>query len=73
INVLGLRQAITQSFLGCLRNILPFLLYGLAMFAFFLLAVTPLGLGLLVYIPVALAAMYASYRDVFAIAPQDLP
>lgn len=58
-------QAMKQSFRACLRNILPFLVYGVVMFVLFLVALIPVGLGLLVMIPVGYAAWYASYKDIF--------
>ena len=54
-----------QSFRACLKNIVPFLLYGIVFFFLFVLAAIPLGLGFLVVIPVLIASIYTSYRDVF--------
>jgi len=58
-------QALGQSFRASLKNIVPFLLYGVLLFVFFILAAIPLGLGFLVLIPVLIASVYTSYRDVF--------
>jgi uncharacterized membrane protein len=58
-------RAIAQSFRGCLRNLAPFLTYLVTLMALALLASIPLGLGWLVLTPVALASVYAGYRDVF--------
>jgi len=58
-------QAMGQSFRACLKNIVPFLLYGIVFFFLFVLAAIPLGLGFLVVIPVLIASIYTSYRDVF--------
>jgi uncharacterized membrane protein len=44
---------------------LPFLLYGIVMIVLAILASIPLGLGLLVLIPVMLASMYTAYRDIY--------
>jgi len=57
--------ALRQSFGACLKNILPFLLYGVIMLVFAILAVIPLGLGMLVWMPVLFASVYASYRHIF--------
>jgi uncharacterized membrane protein len=61
----GAWEAIRMSFRACLRNILPFLIYGLALLVLGLLALIPLGLGLLIVWPVAMASVYASYKDIY--------
>lgn len=63
----GLRAwpAMKLSFQGCLKNILPFLVYGLAATLLLVLGSLPVFLGLLVVVPTLTASMYASYRDVF--------
>lgn len=61
--------AMKSSFRGCLKNFVPFLLYGLAGFFFSVLAALPLGLGYLVLGPVVWATMYTGYRDIFE--PRD--
>lgn len=67
LNGLGAVAAMKLSFLGCLRNILPFLLYGIVTAALMLLAMIPFGLGLLILSPVLIASMYAAYRDIYQI------
>lgn len=57
--------ALKTSFRASLKNILPFLLYGVVLFAFFIVASLPLMLGWLVLGPVLIASVYASYRDIF--------
>jgi uncharacterized membrane protein len=57
--------AMKSSFLGCLKNIIPFLIYGVVGLFFFILALIPLGLGLLVFVPVVWASMYTGYRDIY--------
>lgn len=59
-------DAMKLSFSACLRNWLPFLVYGLVAMAILILACLPAFLGLLVAAPVLVASVYASYRDVFA-------
>ena len=63
-------RAMVFSVMACLRNILPFLIYGTLTFALLVLAVIPFGLGLILWIPVMLLTMYTSYRDVFT-APAE--
>ena len=66
----GVFDALKLSFLGCLRNIVPFLVYGLVMFGIMVVAMLPFLLGLLVASPVLLASMYAGYRNIFTQPPQ---
>lgn len=65
INGIGAVAAMKASFLGCLRNILPFLVYGLVVVVAAILATLPLGLGWFVLAPVLFASMYAGYRDIY--------
>ncbi len=58
-------SAMKLSFIGCLKNILPFLLYGLIALVFMLIAAIPFGLGLLILSPVLIASIYAGYRDIY--------
>jgi uncharacterized membrane protein len=57
--------AMRSSFQGCLRNFVPFLAYGIVAFLLGIVAVIPLGLGLLVYGPLLWGTMYVGYRDIF--------
>ncbi len=57
--------AMKESFSACMRNFVPFLVYGLVMTVFAILAVIPLGLGMLVWVPLAIASTYAAYRAIF--------
>ena len=61
----GIIEAMKLSFLGCIRNILPFLIYGLVGFILMILASIPFGLGWLVLGPVLFGTIYASYKDIF--------
>ncbi len=54
-----------MSFSGCLKNILPFLLYGVVALVMFFIGAIPVGLGLLVVMPVITASMYTAYRDIY--------
>jgi uncharacterized membrane protein len=57
--------AMAASFRGCLRNVVPFLLYGLIGFGLAIVASIPFGLGWLVLGPVTMATIYTSYCDIF--------
>ena len=57
--------AMKESLFACLRNILPFLVYGIVMTLAAIAAIIPFGLGLLVWVPVAIASTYIAYRDIF--------
>jgi hypothetical protein len=57
--------ALRESFLGCLKNILPFLVYSIVVMVLGILAAIPLGLGWLVLGPTLIASVYVSYRDIF--------
>jgi uncharacterized membrane protein len=73
-------EAMKLSFSACLKNILPFLVYGLAFFVIGILLSIALGiisvihavLGILAFIlwmlaliPVVTASVYTGYRDIF--------
>ena len=53
------------SFSGCLKNILPFLVYSVVMFVLAVFATIPLALGWLALGPVFAASVYTSYRDIY--------
>jgi hypothetical protein len=65
LNDFTVGQALRASFNGCLKNILPFLVYGIVMLVLAFVASIPLGLGWLLLGPVLLASLYTSYRNVF--------
>lgn len=58
-------KAFGLSFSGCLKNILPFLIYGLVAMVLVILGSLPLMLGLLVVVPLLSIAIYTAYRDIF--------
>jgi uncharacterized membrane protein len=58
-------QALSQSFRACLKNIIPFLVYGVLLTIIFVVAAIPFGLGLLVAVPILIASVYTAYRDTF--------
>jgi len=61
----GAVDAMKASFVGCLRNIMPFLVYGVIGLVFAILACIPLMLGWLVLGPVFAASIYTAYRDIY--------
>jgi uncharacterized membrane protein len=60
-------QAVKTSFAACLKNFVPFLLYGVILFALAIVASIPFLLGWLVLGPVLAASVYTAYRDIFYI------
>ena len=58
-------QALKTSFFACLKNWLPFTIYGVVMILLVIVAAIPLMLGFLVVGPIALISVYTSYRAVF--------
>jgi uncharacterized membrane protein len=58
-------QALKASFNACLKNMVPFLVYGLITMVLCFFAALPVGLGFLVLGPVLSGSVYASYRDIF--------
>ena len=71
--------ALKVSFVACLKNTLPMLLYGLVLLAG-LMVLAPIGirfrefdLGLWLMAPVLIPSVYASYKDIFVAAGTRLP
>jgi len=64
----GAVEAMKESFSGCLRNIMPFLVYGLIGLVLSILASIPLMLGWLALGPVFAGSLYASYKDIYLTA-----
>lgn len=58
-------EAMRLSFIGCLRNFVPFLVYGLASLVLSIIATLPIMLGWLVLGPVVIASAYAGYRGIY--------
>jgi len=59
-------DAMKTSFYACLKNIVPFLIYGVIAVVLCLIAAIPFGLGFLVLGPVLFASIYTGYRDIFS-------
>lgn len=57
--------AMKASFAACLKNVLPFLVFGIIVMVFGFVASLPLFLGWLVLLPVLVGAHYSSYLDLF--------
>lgn len=57
--------AVKESFLGCLKNVAPFLIYGIVLLVLGIVAAIPFGLGWLVLGPVTIASVYVAYRDIY--------
>ena len=59
-------DALQASFSASLKNIVPFLLYGVIYIVAAVVASIPFGLGWVVLVPVLMLTMYVSYKDLFA-------
>ena len=57
--------AMQTSFFACLRNFIPFQLYGLVLIILVIICAMPYGIGLVVLIPTIFASIYVSYKDIF--------
>ena len=64
-NEQGPVDALKSSFTGCLRNIVPFLLYVVIGIVLAFVASIPFGLGWLLLGPVFVASIYTGYKDVY--------
>lgn len=62
---LGALEAMKASFVGCLRNFVPFLIYGIVLLVPAVLATIPFALGWLVLGPLVVASIYTSYKDIY--------
>jgi len=65
LNNVPVFKAMSMSFMGCLKNFVPFLLYGIVLLILYIIAAIPLLLGLLVLMPTFFGSMYRSYKDIF--------
>jgi hypothetical protein len=65
LNDVPVLQSLKLSFLGCWRNLIPFLVYGLCAMGLLILGALPLGLGLLAVAPLLTIAIYLAYRDIY--------
>ncbi len=58
-------DALKASFAACLKNLVPFLVYGIAGLLLAVVASIPFGLGWLVLGPVLGLSVYTAWRDLF--------
>ena len=63
----GVFESLKLSFIGCLKNILPFLIYGIVAIILMIIAMIPVGLGLLIFFPVIMGSVYAGYKDIYGV------
>ena len=57
--------ALKTSFFACLKNILSFLVWSVAIFVLAIVASIPLFLGWLLLGPILMVSLYLAYRDIF--------
>ena len=67
LNDMEALPAMKLSFLGCWRNIMPFLVYGLIGIVLAFVATLPILLGWLLLAPTMVAATYIAYREIFLV------
>lgn len=58
-------EALKASVSASLKNLMPFLIYGVIYFVLSIVASIPFGLGWFVLVPLVLLSNYVSYKDVF--------
>lgn len=58
-------SAIRMSFMGCLYNVVPFLIYGIVGLILAIIASIPLMLGWLIFMPMIVASIYISFREIY--------
>jgi len=58
-------QALKMSFFACLKNILPGIVFFIVMIVLVIVSAIPLGLGLLVTMPMLFICYYTSYNNIF--------
>lgn len=64
-NNITILEAIKASFTASLKNILPLVVYSVLTTILILIGIIPVGLGLLIIMPILLISFYYSYKDVF--------
>ncbi len=65
LNDIPAAEAMKLSFKGCLRNMVPFLVYGVVGIILAIIASIPLALGWLLLLPTMICSTYVSYREIF--------
>ena len=61
--------AMQRSFFACLKNFIPFQVYGITLIILTILSIMPYGAGLVILIPTLFASIYVSYKDIFLAEP----
>lgn len=70
---LGAIEAMICSFQGCLKNIVPFLIYGLVGLVLTIVAGIPMMLGWLILFPMIIASVYIASKEIFQPAAVQPP
>lgn len=65
LNDVGVIKAMKLSFVACLKNILPLLLWSILSTLLMIVASIPLGLGLLIAVPMLYGSTFAAYKEIF--------
>lgn len=65
LNGLGATEALRMSAAGGLKNVLPGVVCALTFVPILFMSALPIGLGLLVSIPMLVISIYSAYRDIF--------
>ncbi|PCI51442.1 MAG: hypothetical protein COB51_01915 [Moraxellaceae bacterium] len=73
LNDLPARQAFVTSFKGCSKNVGSLTVWGVGMLAITVVAMIPLGLGLLFLPAISLCSLYISYKAIFLKPSDDEP
>jgi uncharacterized membrane protein len=58
-------EALLLSFRGCMKNVMPFLPYGLLLLLLGVFVVATAFLGAMVVMPITVASIYVGYKDIF--------
>jgi len=65
VNHLPIPEALKLSLMACIKNILPLILFGVLAILLSIIGMLPLGLGLLVVMPLLVLATYQAYSEIF--------
>ena len=58
-------SSLKMSLIGCLKNFIPLIIFGIIMMILAVIATIPLALGWLVLLPVSIATFYTAYREIY--------
>jgi len=62
-------DALKMSFIGCVRNVGAFTVYGLVVIPIAIVATIPLGLGWIALGPILVLTTYTAYKDIYVNNP----